>query len=149
MLLLLLGLAAPAQAEPLAPKIIPTGSKIEIEHRGILKCYSLTEYLQLLDADNELDTLRRKTTLLHKEVRNLEETAALRLQLMETLERQKALALNEVLTMTKKWEAENLARHNAESDRTFWMGMAGMSTFVTVALVVTYVGITYREDIFQ
>lgn len=150
-LLLVLALLLPlsAQAQPLAPKLLPLGRKVTLEDSGTLKCFTLLEWNRALSLDDELwrarKVLNAKQAML--DIR-AEETRELK-GINSSLEDDLRLARKEIVTMTLKWEADNKALHLAEADRDWWKSAAFMVTFAAGAAVVTYVAITYREDIFQ
>jgi hypothetical protein len=126
---LLLLLAAPAQAQPLAPKLLPLGAKLDVGHE-VLKCFNLPEWKLALELDDELFRSRKKIVLLEEKGElQLEEASHLEM-LRLSITGDLALATDEVKTMTAKWEKENLARHQAEESRDWWYGMALVSAGV-------------------
>ena len=131
--LLIVLLALPAYAQPIAPKNIPLGRKVDIDHE-ILKCYSLSEYMLVLDADNELTVTRKKVRLLEAKLLLVEEHVDLLNQGQELLVTQRDEALKEVKVMTGKWEKENLAKHEAEAGESMWRSVALGGGAVTIVL---------------
>ena len=139
--LLVLFWSLPAMAQPIAPKLLPLGQKLEVDGKKY-KCYDFGEYKQLLDIDNRLVVSLEKIKLREGLQSDLEEQVDALTEAEALLKADLNSAVAEVKIMTKKWEEENLARHQAEADKHFWSsaGLIGGSASLLVSVLVVFLG---------
>jgi hypothetical protein len=137
-LAILLAVLLPANvaAQPLAPKLLPLGRKLQVDH-GIFKCFDLPEWKLALSLDDELFRARPKIILLEEKLdlqtEQIEGLTTIRMSLENDLE----LTKGEVVKMTGLWEEENKARHLAEASRDWWRTAAIAAGGVVVTMATT------------
>jgi len=141
LLLLALLWSGTAQAEPLAPQLIPLGQKLKVKGE-MYKCYNLGEYKKLLDIDNQLVASLEKIKKLEEIQITLEDQLVGYKESVTLLQVDLNSSVAEVKEMTKKWEAENLARHQAEADKHYWssLGLIGGSASLLISVLVVLLG---------
>ena len=134
-------LACPlAHAEPLAPRLLPIGRKVDVDHE-VYKCFVLEEWKLALALDDELWRARERIVLLEESLGLRDGAIAEMATIRASLEGDLHLAVGEVRTMTIKWESENRSRFLAEASRDWWRVVAAVvggaaAISVTTAVIV-------------
>ena len=130
-------LALPAHAEPLAPKLLPLGRKITVDHDGTFKCFDLPEWKLALSLDDELHRASPKIVLMEEKLDLQTEQIAGLTTIRISLKNDLDLAKGEVSKMTGMWEEENKARHLAEASRDTWRTIAFAAGGVVITMAAT------------